>query len=135
MEPSKYHLVLFDGICNLCNSSVQFIIKHDKKDKFRFASLQSDFGISQVENYQVDTKKIDSFIYIYKNKAFTRSSAALKIARQLDGAWPVFYIMIIIPRFLRDWIYNYIAKNRYRWFGKKESCMIPNPELKSRFLG
>jgi predicted DCC family thiol-disulfide oxidoreductase YuxK len=135
MESSKYHIILFDGICNLCNSSVQFVIKHDKKGRFRFASLQSDFGKTQIQKFQIDLSKTDSVIYIFDNKAYTQSMAALKIAKQLDGAWPTIYILIIIPRFLRDCIYNYIAKNRYKWFGKKESCMVPNAELKSRFLG
>jgi predicted DCC family thiol-disulfide oxidoreductase YuxK len=135
MELSKNHIILFDGVCNLCNSSVQFIIKHDKKDKFRFASLQSDFGKELIKKYQIDTSKTDSVIYVYDNKAHTQSMAALKIVRQLNGAWPILYIFIIVPSFIRNWIYNYVAKNRYKWFGKKESCMIPNPELKSRFLG
>jgi len=135
MDNLQYHIILFDGICNLCNSSIQFIIRHDKKGKFRFASLQSDFGKMQIKKNQIDTSKTDSVIYIYNNKAYIQSDAALKIVRQLNSAWPFLYILIVIPKFLRNWIYNYIAKNRYKWFGKKESCMIPNPELKSRFLG
>jgi predicted DCC family thiol-disulfide oxidoreductase YuxK len=134
MNNSFKHIVLFDGVCNLCNASVQFIIKHDKKRKFRFASIQSEFGKGQIAKFQIDTRKTDSVIYIYKNKVYSRSSAALKIVRQLDGLWPVIFIFIVIPPFIRNLIYDYIAKNRYKWFGKKESCMIPSPDLKSRFL-
>jgi predicted DCC family thiol-disulfide oxidoreductase YuxK len=85
--------------------------------------------------YEIDANKCDSVIYIYKDKAFIKSTAALQIAKKLGGGWPLLYGLIIIPRFIRDWVYGFIAKNRYRWFGKKDSCMIPSPELKSRFLG
>jgi predicted DCC family thiol-disulfide oxidoreductase YuxK len=134
MNKTLTNIILFDGICNLCNHSVQFIIKHDKKGKFRFASLQSNFGKAQISNYQIDTNKINSVIYIKGNKVFTRSLAALKIVKSLDGFWPLFYIFIIIPPFLRNCIYDFIARKRYKWFGKKESCMVPLPELKSKFL-
>ncbi len=128
-------IILFDGVCNLCNASVQFILKRDSKAHFRFASLQSEFGKQQLLLYEIDASKCDSVIYIYKDRAFIKSTAALQIAKKLGGGWPLLYGLIIIPRFIRDWVYGFIAKNRYRWFGKKDSCMIPSPELKSRFLG
>lgn len=128
-------IILFDGVCNLCNASVQFILKRDSKAQFRFASLQSEFGKQKLLLYEIDANKCDSVIYIYKDKAFIKSTAALQIAKKLGGGWPLLYGLIIIPRFIRDWVYGFIAKNRYRWFGKKDSCMIPSPELKSRFLG
>jgi predicted DCC family thiol-disulfide oxidoreductase YuxK len=128
------HIVLFDGVCNLCNSGVQFIIKKDKRNLFKFAALQSDFGKELLEKYQINTKSLDTFVYVNKDKAYIKSTAALKIAKALKRGWQIFYIFIIIPAFIRNFIYDFIAKNRYRWFGKKESCMIPTPELKTKFL-
>lgn len=128
------HLILFDGVCNLCNASVQFIIKRDKKGIFRFASLQSDFAQQLLENFDTPEPKTDSVIYICGNKLYTRSSAALRIAKKLNAPWPGLYVFIVIPPFIRNLIYDLIARNRYKWFGKKESCMVPGPELKSRFL-
>jgi len=127
-------IILFDGLCNLCNSSVQFFIKHDKKAVFKFASLQSKFGKEQLVKYQIDVANIDSFIYIKANQAFVKSTAALKVINELGGFWKIFHIIIYFPRPFRDWVYDRIAKNRYRMFGKKESCMVPTPELKSRFI-
>ena len=135
MHTIDLHLVLFDGVCNLCNASVQFIIRHDKKGKFRFASLQSEFGREQMINYKLDDKSVDSVIYIHNNRAFTQSSAALHIVKHLNGLWPVLYAFKVIPPIIRNMVYRWIANNRYLWFGKKESCIIPTPELKSRFLG
>ena len=129
------HIILFDGVCNLCNTSVQFIIKRDKKGIFQFAPLQSDFAGQILENFQTSGLKTESVIYISGNKLYSRSSAALRIAKKLNTPWPVLYFFIIIPPFIRNWFYDLIARNRYKWFGKKESCMIPGPELKSRFLG
>ncbi len=128
------HIVLFDGVCNLCNSGVQFIIKKDKRNLFKFAALQSDFGKELLVKYQIDTKSLNTFVYVNKDKAYIKSTAALKIAKALKRGWQIFYIFIIIPAFIRNFIYDFIAKNRYRWFGKKESCMIPTPELKAKFL-
>ncbi|MAP53838.1 thiol-disulfide oxidoreductase DCC family protein [Altibacter sp.] len=129
-----HKIILFDGVCNLCNSSVVFIIKRDKKDVFRFAALQSNVGMVLVNEHGIDTSKTDSIILIDGNRSFEKSSAALRIARELSGAYPLLYGFIIVPKFIRNWVYDYIAKNRYRWYGKKESCMIPTPELKSKFL-
>ena len=132
VEPNQ--IILFDGLCNLCNGSVQFIINRDAKKQFRFASLQSSFGNHQLHKFGLATNQLYSIILIKEGRYLQKSNAALEIARNLDGLWPAFYIFKIVPRFLRDWAYDCIAKNRYSWFGKKDSCMIPTPELKSRFL-
>lgn len=128
-------IILFDGVCNLCNGSVNFIIKRDKKDLFRYASLQSDIGQQLIKKHGIDTKQLDSILLIdSETRYYYKSTAALNIARQLSGVYPLLSVFLILPRFLRDWIYDIIAKNRYRWFGKQESCMIPTPELKALFI-
>ena len=126
--------ILFDGVCNLCNDSVISIIKHDKNDVFRFAALQSDVGRAIVTKYDIDTSQTDSIILINSDNYSVKSTAALKIARQLSGGFPLLYAFMIIPNFIRNWVYDIIAKNRYKWFGKKETCMIPTAELKKKFL-
>jgi predicted DCC family thiol-disulfide oxidoreductase YuxK len=127
-------VVLFDGVCNLCNSAVQFIIKRDKKNIFRFASLQSPIGQKLLEQYHLPTNELNSFILVENNKVYDRSTGALRVVKRLKGLWPLLYILIIIPKFLRDPVYNWVGRNRYKWFGKKDECMIPTPELKARFL-
>jgi predicted DCC family thiol-disulfide oxidoreductase YuxK len=127
-------IVLFDGVCNLCNGTVVFIIQRDTKDRFRFAALQSDIGIQLTQELGIDTTQIESIIVVHHQRYYYKSGAALRIARDLKGAWPLLSVFLIIPPFIRDGIYDIIARNRYRWFGKKESCMIPTPELKSKFL-
>lgn len=127
-------IILFDGVCNLCNSSVLFVIKRDTKDHFRFAALQSEIGQSLAKKHQLDTTQVDSIVLIMKDKVFIKSSAALNISRYLKGAYPLLFLFIIIPSFIRNWVYDYVAKNRYRWYGKKDQCMIPTKELKSKFL-
>lgn len=126
--------VLFDGVCNLCNGTVQFIIRNDRRGRFRFAALQSEAGRELLLQYQLPEKALNTVVLIAGGRAFTRSTAALEIARRLDGAWPICYAAVALPRFLRDSAYNFIARNRYRWFGKQEACMMPSPELKQRFL-
>lgn len=123
-------IVLFDGVCNLCNGAVQFIIERDKHQQFRFASLQSGFG----QQYQQQVGEVDSILLVDHGKIYQKSSAALRIARKLDGLWPMLFILIIIPPFIRDFVYDIIARNRYRLFGKKESCWLPTPDLKALFL-
>lgn len=130
----KHKIILFDGVCNLCNSSVTFIIKRDKNDIFRFSALQEDIGKRLLEKFQIDASKTDSIILIDGDKAYVKSSAALRIAKHLSGGWPLLYGFIVVPPFIRNWVYDYIAKNRYTWYGKKESCRIPTPELKAKFL-
>lgn len=133
MDPEK-KIILFDGLCNLCSSAVTFIIKRDKKNDFRFASLQSAHGKELLKKFNIDTINTDSLILISKEKAYLRSSAALRIARGLSGVYSLLAAFLILPKFLRDGIYDFIARNRYNWFGKKENCIIPTPELKSKFL-
>lgn len=130
----KHSVILFDGVCNLCNASVQFIIKHDKKQLFRFAALQSAFGQNVVNKFNLADKNIDSVILLENNSVLLKSDAALRIAKQLGGIYSMLYVFIVLPKFIRNRIYDFIARNRYRWFGKQESCMIPTPELKKLFI-
>ncbi|MDQ6530579.1 DCC1-like thiol-disulfide oxidoreductase family protein [Flavobacterium sp. LHD-85] len=133
--PENKKIVLFDGVCNLCSSAVQFIIKHDRKDIFRFVALQSDLGISICKHLGISFSKMDSIIlYDPKTAYFYKSSAIIEIAKNFGGIWKLTPIFRIIPIFISDRIYDYVAKNRYNWYGKKESCMIPTAELKSKFL-
>ncbi|PRP66525.1 thiol-disulfide oxidoreductase DCC family protein [Nonlabens agnitus] len=127
-------IVLFDGVCNLCNKAVPFIIEHDPKDQFRFAALQSEIGTSLLSKHQIDPAKIDSIILIKDDKAYIKASAALRIAKDLSGAISLVYAFVILPKFITNSIYDFIARNRYSWFGKKDNCMIPTPSLKSKFL-
>ncbi|WP_339647762.1 thiol-disulfide oxidoreductase DCC family protein [uncultured Salegentibacter sp.] len=133
--PKDKKIVLFDGVCNLCNSAVTFIIEHDKKDVFRFASLQSEIGRKLVEERGMDPEELDSIVLIDPGVAYYRkSTAALEISRELSGGYSLLKNFLFIPESLRDGIYNFIANKRYKWYGKKESCMISTPELKSKFL-
>jgi predicted DCC family thiol-disulfide oxidoreductase YuxK len=133
--PDNKQLILFDGVCNLCNSSVLFVIKKDTENRFLFAPLQSDIGQSIIEKYDIDTTIIDSILLYSKEKGLkTKSSAALHIAKHLGFPQNLLAVFFIIPTPIRNWVYNYIAKNRYKWYGKKEACMIPTPELKVKFL-
>lgn len=130
----KKSIILFDGMCNFCNTSVNKIIKYDKKNVFKFAAIQSDAGKKLLTELSIDTLKIDSILLIENNTLFAKSTAVLKIAKQLSGLYKLGYAFIIIPPFIRDTIYDFIAKNRYKWFGKKESCMIPSIEVREKFL-
>ena len=127
-------IILFDGICNLCNQSVQFIIEHDKNNQFLFASLQSEFGQKFLKENNLNSTQFDSVIFIEDGNFYTKSSAALRISKYLDGLISWLNIFMIIPKPLRDLVYSFIAKNRYRWFGKQESCWLPTPALKTKFL-
>tara|TARA_B110000240_G_scaffold186415_1_gene223037 strand:- start:497 stop:907 length:411 start_codon:yes stop_codon:yes gene_type:complete len=127
-------LVLFDGFCNLCNSSVQYVIKHDRHNKFKFASLQSDAAKEILLQFNENNSDLNSIILIDNNKIFKKSLAVLRLLKILGGVYTLLYIFIIIPKPLRDWVYDYIAKNRYKWYGKKDSCMIPTKELKNKFI-
>ncbi|KDN56287.1 thiol-disulfide oxidoreductase DCC family protein [Flavobacterium seoulense] len=133
--PKNKKIILFDGVCNLCNSAVQFIIERDKKDVFRFVALQSDLG-KEICNYiGIDNTKTDSIILYEPGIAYYyKSEAALKIASQLGGFYGFMAGINFLPKKINDIIYDYIAKNRYKWYGKKEHCMIPTPELKAKFL-
>lgn len=127
-------VIFFDGVCNLCNRSVQFVIKRDRAKKFRFASLQGKTAALVLKELNIAPADSDSFILLDEKKVYTRSTAALRVLRELGGLWKLLYVFIIVPPFIRDGIYNFIARNRYKWFGKREECMIPTPELKERFL-
>jgi len=127
-------ILLFDGVCNLCNGAVQFIIKRDQKAKFKFAALQSDAGQALLKEFNLPSDAFDSFVLIHQNKAYQQSDAALKVAKLLGGGWELFYVFIVFPRFLRDGLYRMVANSRYKLFGRTESCMIPPSQLKARFL-
>ncbi|TVZ51710.1 thiol-disulfide oxidoreductase DCC family protein [Dokdonia sp. Hel_I_53] len=134
IDISAHKIILFDGVCNLCNGAITFVIQRDKADLFRYAPLQSDIGKELALKHEIDQDNVDSIILIANGSAFTKSTAALKIAKHLKGGWPLLSIFLIIPKFIRDGVYDFIARNRYRWFGKMNACMIPTPELKSKFL-
>ena len=131
---STYPIVLFDGVCNFCNYWVSFAIKRDRKKKLRFASLQGETAKQILPQYNIQSSSLSSVIFIDNGRAYTQSSAAIRICKHLDGGWKLFYGLIIIPKFIRDFFYNIIARNRYKWYGKKENCMVPTPYLKERFL-
>ncbi|MDF2903921.1 MAG: hypothetical protein K0S25_1559 [Bacillus sp. (in: firmicutes)] len=126
-------IILFDGVCNFCNQSVQFIIQNDPAEHYKFASLQGDIGKRLLNQYHVD-KDINSIVLIENEKSYLKSSAALRISMKLNWPWKLFGIFLLIPRFIRDFFYDIVAKNRYRWFGRQENCMLPSPNLKERFL-
>lgn len=134
--PEGKLIVLFDGVCNLCDAAVQRIIKHDKQDVFRFASLQSEAGETLTKERGIDTTRIDSIILINPGKAYyIKGEAALEIAKHMRGLYPLLgHLNSILPKAISNGFYDYIARNRYKWYGKKEYCMIPTPELKAKFL-
>ncbi|MDX5428632.1 MAG: DCC1-like thiol-disulfide oxidoreductase family protein [Bacteroidota bacterium] len=127
------NIVLFDGVCNLCNRTVRLIYKNDRRSKFAFAPLTGDAGRSLIERYSIDTSA-DTVVLIQDGTVFTKSDAALRIAKELRFPFPILYPLVLLPRSLRDSVYDWIARNRYNWFGKRDVCMIPEGEWKSRFL-
>lgn len=132
--PDDKKLVLFDGVCNLCNKSVRFIIKKDKKKQFLFAPLQGNTGREILEKFNIPVDDLNSFVLVEGEKLYTKSTAALRVLKQLGHGWNLLYGFILFPKLIRDSIYKIIARNRYKWFGKKDACMIPTPALKARFL-
>lgn len=128
------NIIYFDGVCNLCNWAVQFVIKRDKNEFFSFSSLQSDYAKATLKHGNGQYIKFDTVVFQHGDQIYTRSDAALEILRHIDGGWKWLHILKVFPRKMRDAVYDYIATNRYRWFGKKESCMVPTPELQARFL-
>jgi predicted DCC family thiol-disulfide oxidoreductase YuxK len=127
-------LILFDGVCNLCNGAVRFVIARDPSARFHFGALQSDAARRMLrERYTLPTVP-DSIVLLDESGVFTRSDAALRVARELRFPWPLAYGLIVVPRPLRDWVYDIVARNRYAWFGKRDVCMVPTPELRARFL-
>ena len=128
-------IILFDGVCNLCNSSIQFVIKRDKDDLFRYAALQSKIGQKLISERNIDTKNLDSIILIEPGIAYyTKSDAALQVGKSLKGYRTISSVLKLIPSELRNFVYDFVARNRYKWYGKKDHCMIPTPELKAKFL-
>ncbi|MBS1951276.1 MAG: DUF393 domain-containing protein [Bacteroidetes bacterium] len=126
-------IVLFDGVCNLCTVSVQFILRHNAKKNIQFASLQSDCGRAQLAQHEWSTT-LSTIVYIRDESFFTQSDAVLEICRELNGLYPAFYVFIVVPKFIRNGVYNFIARHRHKWFGKKQECWLPSPEWASRFL-
>ncbi|MDI9869442.1 thiol-disulfide oxidoreductase DCC family protein [Flectobacillus roseus] len=134
LKQYSYDLVLFDGVCNFCNSSINFVIDHDSQKRFKFASLQSEVGQQYLAQFSRNKKDFDSVLLVKNGRVFEKSDAALHIARHLDGVWKSLYFLRWVPRVVRDMIYDLVAKNRYRIFGKSDACRLPNPELRERFL-
>ncbi len=126
-------VILFDGLCNLCSGTVQFIIRHDKKRRYRFASLQSPFGQAVLQQFGLPTTELNSFILLENGRIFTKSTGALRVTRKLGGLYKLLYAFIIIPPFLRNAVYSFVAKNRFKWLGKKDACWLPTPELRRLF--
>ncbi|MFM2269747.1 MAG: hypothetical protein RL757_3188 [Bacteroidota bacterium] len=129
----KNPIVFFDGVCNLCNGAVQFIIARDAHAKLRFAALQSDAAAQIFKNQHAQHIDFKSIILLENDKIYDRSTAALRIAKNMDGFWKLLYIFIIVPKPIRDAVYNFIAQNRYRWFGQQNECWLPTADLKKRF--
>jgi predicted DCC family thiol-disulfide oxidoreductase YuxK len=127
-------VIFFDGVCNLCNSAVQFVIKRDQKDQFSYTALQGEYAKSVLPQLGIIPYQLNSILLLEKGRLYTKSSAALHIAKKLGALWPLLYGFMIIPKFIRDWFYDVIAKNRYKWWGKQESCWVPTPLLKSKFI-
>ena len=127
-------VVLFDGVCNFCNGSVNFILRQDRKGIFRFAALQSEAGQEILDQHGLANESFDSFILVEKGKIYQRSTAALKVFNKLSWYWKWTQLFYIIPPFIRNMVYDFIARNRYKWFGQKTECMIPSPEMKAKFL-
>lgn len=133
--PKNKMLILFDGVCNLCNSSILYIIRRDKKGVFLFTPLQSELGRQLAQQRGIDTSTTDSIILLEPNVAYyTKSTAALKIGMAFGGGWKLLAVLEWIPAVIRDFIYDIVAKNRYKWFGKRDKCMVPTPELQEKFL-
>jgi predicted DCC family thiol-disulfide oxidoreductase YuxK len=128
------NLVLFDGVCNLCTASVQFIIRHDRAAIFYFAPLQSDIGREICRSQGLDPAEVQTFVLISGGRILVRSDAAIEVVSCFGGAWWFLTVFRLVPRVARDWIYSVVARNRYRWFGRTEACMIPSPQVKKRFL-
>ena len=134
MTKTPDNLILFDGVCNLCSALVQFVIRHDPAAKFRFAAIQSEIGRKIFQSHGLDPADLQTFVFLTGGRILLRSDAAIEVVARFGGAWRIFRILRFVPRLVRDVIYSTIARNRYRWFGRKEMCMIPTAEIKGRFL-
>ena len=131
---NDHPIILFDGVCNFCNGAINFVLKQDKKGIFRFAPLQSEAGQKLLQQFNLSIKDFDSFVLIDQGKVYKKSAASLRVMNQLPWYWKEVQIFRIIPRIFRDAIYDFIANNRYKWFGKKDQCMVPGPGMRNRFL-
>jgi predicted DCC family thiol-disulfide oxidoreductase YuxK len=127
-------VILFDGECNLCNGFVRFVLPRDSAGRFKFASLQSPFGQQLLSGHSLPTNTLDSVVLAEEGRVYSRSTAVLRILRHISGPWPLLYAFTLVPRPLRDAVYDFIGRNRYRWFGRRESCLMPTPENRNRFL-
>ena len=132
--PSQKAIMLIDGLCNICTRIVSFTVRHDPKALIQFAALQSPVGQKLLAQYGLPTSEIKTFVLIENNQAYTHSTGALRYFKHLNGLWPLLYVLIVLPRPLRDFVYDTFSKNRYHWFGKRDQCLVPTPELKNRFL-
>jgi predicted DCC family thiol-disulfide oxidoreductase YuxK len=130
----NFPVLLFDGVCNLCNGSVQWVLRHDREARFRFAALQSDTGQALLRRFGLDPAQLDTVVLVDGERIFLRSDAPLEVARRLGGIWASLFIFKVLPRSLRDAAYDWVARHRYRWFGRQESCLLPRPEWKERFV-
>lgn len=128
-------IVLYDGVCGLCDRSVQLILRNDRRGRFRFAALQSPVGGALLERFGLPADALDSIVLVEDGRAWRKSRAALRIARGMDAPWPLLWPLIVIPRPVADFVYDLVARNRYRMFGKLDACMLPPPETRARFLG
>jgi predicted DCC family thiol-disulfide oxidoreductase YuxK len=131
---ASHAIILFDGVCNFCNASVNFVIKRDRRGYFRFAPLQEPKGAEVARQYGMDPERLDTFVLVESGRAYRKSGGALRVARRLGGLYPLAFALIAIPPFIRDFCYDWFARRRYRWFGKKDACMVPTPEVRERFL-
>jgi predicted DCC family thiol-disulfide oxidoreductase YuxK len=133
--PADKKIILFDGVCNLCDATVQFLIKRDVKDVFRFVAIQSDLGQEIIKHIGIDTSKTDSIIlYEPGNAYYYKAEAALKIGKELGGIYSLLSVFTLLPKIISNSVYDFIARNRYRWYGKKDACMIPSAAMKAKFL-
>jgi predicted DCC family thiol-disulfide oxidoreductase YuxK len=132
MKPDS--VILFDGVCNFCNSTVNFVLRQDKENIFLFAPLQSEAAQTLLKQHKLSKSNFDSFVFVDDDNVYIKSSAALKVMGKLAWYWQWTQLFWIVPKPLRDWVYNFISKNRYKWFGKQDQCMIPTQEVKNRFL-
>ncbi len=127
-------VILFDGVCNFCNASVDFVIQRDPQKKFMFGTLQSEPAQQILMNFNFNTQDFETFLYLENGHVFSKSTAALKVAKELTGLWPLLYLCIFIPRTIRDGVYQFIGRRRYQWMGKRESCRLPNESDRARFV-
>jgi predicted DCC family thiol-disulfide oxidoreductase YuxK len=131
MEPG---ILLFDGVCNFCSEAVRFVAPRDRAGRLRFAALQSEAGREIQARFGLDPDDLDTAILVVGDRVHRKSSASLRVLRYLSGAWPLLSVLLLIPKPIRDWLYDRFAERRYRWFGRRDDCLVPTPELRERFL-